>query len=159
MAPIEGSSLRQAVQFAITTEQIGAEAYRRFARKLGDQPEVAQVFAQLAEDEERHEAEFRAIMESVPDHDAVPGYAEKYGYLKAMSISEFFSPRAGLTRDAEDITTREDALFRGIELEKASIAYYQALREVLGASEALDAILAAERQHLLKLAGMLDQAD
>ena len=159
MTQIEGSSLRQAVQFAITTEQIGAETYRRLARKLEDQPEAAQVFAQLAKDEERHEAEFRAIMESVPDRETVPGYAEKYGYLKAMSISEFFSPRAGLARDVDDMTTREDALLRGIELEKATIGYYQALREVLGTSQALDAIIQAEREHLLKLAGMLDRTD
>lgn len=155
MNGIEGTSLRQAVEFAITTEQIGARSYRRLARNLESDNEVAQLFRTLADDEERHEAEFRALLETVPDRDAEPSYAEKYGYLRAMSISEFFSPSSGLTRDVEEIQSRADALRRSIEFEKATLGYYEALREVMGGSEALDGIIQAEREHLLTVTQML----
>lgn len=157
MNGLEGTSLRKAVQFAITTEQVGARAYRRLARRLEKDEEIAELFLGLAEDEERHEAEFRALMETVPDRDVARDYPEKYGYLRAMSISEFFSPRSGLTRDVEEIRTREDALRRAIELEKATLGYYQALREVIGPSDALDGIIQAEREHLRRVTGKLHQ--
>jgi rubrerythrin len=157
MNGLEGTSLRKAVEFAIATEQVGARAYRRLARNLEADKEIAGLFLGLAEDEERHEAEFRALMETVPDRDAARDYPEKYGYLRAMSISEFFSPRSGLTRDVEEIRTRGDALRRAIELEKATLGYYQALQDVMGASDTLDAIIQAEREHLRRVTEKLDQ--
>jgi rubrerythrin len=159
MNGLDGTSLRKAVQFAITTEQVGARAYRRLARNLAEDEEIAQLFLALAEDEERHEAEFRALLETVADCDAARDYPEKYGYLRAMSISEFFSPRSGLTRDVEEIRTREDALRRAIGLEKATLGYYQALRDVLGPSAALEGIIGAEREHLRRVTGRLHQGE
>jgi rubrerythrin len=78
MNGLDGTSLHKAVQFAITTEQVGARAYRRLARNLAEDEEIAQLFLALAEDEERHEAEFRALLETVPDRDAARDYPEKY---------------------------------------------------------------------------------
>ncbi len=156
MTGLEGTTLRQAVQFAIVTEQVGARSYRRLASTLENDGEVASLFRQLADDEERHEREFREVMDTVPDRDAARDYPEKYGYLRAMSISEFFAPRSGLTRDVDQITTREEALRRAIELEKATLGYYQALRDVMGGSKPLDAIIDAEREHLMKVTRMLD---
>ena len=150
-------NLREAVEFAITTEQLGARGYRRLARNLEKDNEVAELFLRLAQDEERHEVEFRALMETVPDRNAERDYPETYGFLRAMSISEFFSPRSGLTRDVGEIQDRAGALRRAIELEKATLGYYQALREVLGGSEALDGIIQAEREHLLSVSRMLQE--
>ena len=159
MQGIEGPNLRQAVEFAITTEQLGARSYRRLARNLESDVEVAELFLRLAQDEERHEAEFRAFKDTVPDRDAARDYPEKYGYLRAMSISEFFAPSSGLTRSVDEIKNRGDALRRAIEFEKATLGYYQALRDVLGGSEALDGIIGAEREHLLTVTRMLEDQD
>ena len=156
MQGIEGPNLRQAVEFAITTEQLGVRSYRRLARNLENDDDAAELFLRLAQDEERHEAEFRRLMETVPLSDADREYPETYGFLRAMSISEFFSPTSGLTRDVEEIQSRAEALRRAIELEKATLGYYQALREVLGESEALDGIIQAEREHLLTVTQMLE---
>jgi rubrerythrin len=159
MADLQNFSLRKAVQFAITTEQVGARAYRRLAHNLESDGEIAALFLDLAADEERHEAEFRAIMESLPERDAPRNYSERYGVLRAMSISEFFSPRSGLTRDVDQIRTRENALRRAVELEKATLGYYQALRDVMEPSDALDEIIRAERRHLLRVSESLDQGE
>ena len=156
MQELEVRNLRQAVEFAITTEQLGVRSYRRLARNLENDDDAAELFLRLAQDEERHEAEFRRLMETVPLSDADREYQETYGFLRAMSISEFFSPTSGLTRDVEEIQSRADALRRAIELEKATLGYYQALREVLGESEALDGIIQAEREHLLTVTQMLE---
>jgi len=157
MQEIEITSLREAVDFAITTEQLGAKSYRRLARNLKDDNEIAELFLQLAQDEERHEAEFQALRETVPDADVARDYPETYGFLRAMSISEFFSPRSGMTRAVDEITSPSDALRRAVELEKATLGYYQALQEILGDSEALDGILRAEREHLLSVTRRLEE--
>lgn len=156
MEGLPGGTLRQAVEFAITTEQVGARTYRRLARHLEEHGDVAALLDKLAGDEERHEEEFRRLAESVSDRDVARDYPEKYGYLRAMAISEFFSSRAGITRDVDEITSREAALHRAVELEKATLGYYQALREVMGPSEALEGIIAAERDHLLSVTRLLD---
>ena len=157
MQEIEITSLREAVDFAITTEQLGAKSYRRLARNLKDDNEIAELFLRLAQDEERHEAEFQALRETVPDADVARDYPETYGFLRAMSISEFFSPRSGMTRAVDEITSPSDALRRAVELEKATLGYYQALQEILGDSEVLDGILRAEREHLLSVTRRLEE--
>ena len=53
----------------------------------------------------------------------------------------------------------EDALRRAIELEKATLGYYRALREVLGPSAALDGIIQAEVEHLLRVTEKLRESD
>lgn len=157
MQELEIASLREALDFAITTEQLGARTYRRLARNLQEDSEIAELFLKLAQDEERHEAEFQSLRETVPDLDVARDYPETYGFLKAMSISEFFSPRSGLTRDVDQITSPSDALRRAVELEKATLGYYQALQEILGSSAPLDGIIKAEREHLLSVTQRLEE--
>ena len=54
----------------------------------------------------------------------------------------------GLKEDLEAIQTRDDALKRAFELEKATLNYYQALKDVMDEGDALDGIIAAEKEHL-----------
>jgi rubrerythrin len=147
---MEEITLAKAVQFAVTTEELGAKTYRRLAEKLKDDKEISTIFSQLAVDEEAHEKYFRTLLERVP-REAPKDYGEKYEVVRAMSISQFFSSRDGLKRDIDAIKTRDDALRRAFELEKATLGYYNALKEVLRDRTELDAIIAAEQEHLVRV--------
>lgn len=142
----ESISARKAVEFAVKTEEIGAEVYRRLARKFAHRPEIHRLFSTLAEDEARHAAEFSALRQFV-DQSERRNYAEKYGEIRALVISEFFSKHDGLMRAPESIDSPEDVLQRALEMEHATIAFYKEIGDVLGNEEVVSTIIDAERSH------------
>jgi len=151
---LEGARLREAVEFAITTEQLGARFYEMLAEKFRDDAELHGLLVQLAVDEQAHETEFASLLERVPSEELeIPGIAQ--GVLKAWSISEFFSSSDGLMRDLAALETRADAVERALELEKQTLGYYQALRDVMGNDPTLDAIIEAEKDHIVSLGRFL----
>ena len=60
-----------------------------------------------------------------------------------------------LSRVLEGVRTRDDALQRALELEKATLGFYQALQDELRDEPVLGAIIAAEKQHLTTLMNVL----
>jgi len=139
---------RKAIEFAVKTEESGAIFYRKMARRLADDREIYDVFMQLAEDEDRHKAQFEALMEKVPQEFAYKSQRERLAVLRATSMSEFFLSEDGVFRDLESIRTREDALIRALRLEKDTLSYYQAMRDLLGENGTVDAMIQAERNHI-----------
>jgi rubrerythrin len=105
----------------------------------------------LAEDEALHEKQFRALMEEVPKDQFVSSTDEQLQYLRAMSLSEFFMGEKGLYKKLEEIKDENDGLMRSFELEKATLQYYGAMREVMGENETINAIIKAEKGHLMKI--------
>jgi rubrerythrin len=145
---MEDVTLKRAVEFAVATEEVGARAYKHMAEKLKDDEEIHPIFLRLAQDELAHEQYFRTLLEKIPNEPGPKDYDEGLGVLKAMSMSEFFSTRDGLKKDLEGVNTRDEALRRAFELEKATLNYYRALKDVMGDSDAVDGIIKAEKEHL-----------
>ena len=145
---MEEVSLRKAMEFAVNTEAVGAKAYRHLAEKCKDDEEIAGIFTRLSQDEVAHEKYFQSLLDKLPAESGPRDYDENFGVLRAMAMSEFFSTRDGLREDLEAIQTRDDALKRAFELEKATLNYYQALKDVMDEGEALDGVIAAEKEHL-----------
>lgn len=145
---LEQVTLRKAVEFAVTTEKLGAEIYEKLARRFDD-AELKEMFDTLAKDEVAHEREFKALLDRLPEDQ--PVQHEQQQYLRAMSISEVFSKDTGLHRKVDEINDRDDALKRVLDLEKTTLSYYQAMKDVLGPNEALDAIIAAEKRHVVQV--------
>jgi rubrerythrin len=148
---LKGMTLRKIIEFAVTTEELGAKFYDRMAKKFADKQDVAAVFSQLARDEQVHERQFRAILEKAPATFDDEVEYERAQYLRGLAISEFFAPRSGPFHKAEEITDAEQALWHALELERTALGLYRAIRDELGPSEALDSILAAEKEHLSRL--------
>lgn len=147
-------SIRKAVQFAIETEELGARMYTKLATRFSADEELAALFAKLADEEHRHQRQFEKLFETVPDEQGSAG-AESWQYLRAMSISAFFGGRKGLFREVDQIEDREDALLRAIGLEKATVQFFEAMRDVLGQEETLEAIIKVEKGHVLTLMNSL----
>ena len=146
---MEDWNLRKAIELAITTEQMGADFYARLERKFGDQPELKEVFARLVKDEKAHEAQFKAILDRLPDDVDQKRDYEQWQFLRATAISEFF--REDAFKDTDRIDSIENALGRALSFEKSTLQYYQAIRDLIGASPQLDDIIEAERGHVVGL--------
>ena len=84
-----------------------------------------------------------------------PVSAEEQDYLRAMSMSDIFSRPEGLAGDLDRIQSREDALKRALHLEKATLACYQAVRDVAGPEQVLDSLIAMESKHVVKVMALL----
>jgi len=141
---------RQAIEFAVKTEELGTKFYQQLALKFSDQPEMKELFELLAKDEVMHEAQFRRLLEKTPPDEGVSTGPE-FQYLRAMSLSQFFLGQEGLKKTSKEIEDKSDALRIAFELEKATLQYYTAMREVLGANDALDSVIEAEKAHLDKV--------
>ena len=89
---IEDITVKNCLEFAIKTEEIGSQLYERLAKKLSHNTDVSKIFKQLGRDELVHKNEV-GIVEA----------PEKREYVKAMSISEFFSPTHGPFANIDEI--------------------------------------------------------
>ena len=153
---IEKVTAETCVEFAIKTEEIGAELYQELARKFASDRELRELFEGLGRDEVHHGEQIRGMqVRLAPRFRDRPVPAEQQDYLRAMSMSDIFSGPKGLARDLEGIRTREDALERALNLEKATLAYYQAVRDVAGPDEVLDSLIAVEKKHVVKVMQLL----
>jgi rubrerythrin len=148
---IENVTPERCVEFAIRTEEIGARMYRDLAARFSSDPQLSELFQGLAKDEEEHGARFRALDDRLASRMREgPIPPEQRDYLRAMSMSELFDTEA-LSKPVTAIRSRNDALERAFHLEKATLAYYQAMRDILGASEVVDTIIAVEKKHVVKV--------
>jgi rubrerythrin len=141
---------RQAIEFAVKTEELGEKFYKQLANRFSDHPELKELFELLGKDEVMHAAQFRKLLEqTAPDEGVSRG--PEFDYLRAMSLSQFFIGREGLKKKAEEIEGKDDALGLAFELEKATLHYYTAMREVLGENDTINGVIEAEKAHLAKV--------
>lgn len=148
---IEEITLKNCLEFAIKTEEIGSQLYERLARKLSDNTDVSETFQQLSRDEVVHKNQFSKLLEQLPDEAGIIEAPEKREYVKAMSISEFFSPTRGPFANIDKIEDRDDALERAFGLEKATLGFYKAVQDALGENEILSQVIEEEKSHIVAL--------
>ena len=152
-------TLRKAVEFAVKTEEAGAIFYKKLARRFADNREVKELFSSLAKEEEAHQATFQRFLQEVPDEVPYKSQQERLAVLRAMAMSEFFLGEDGLFKNLEKLTSVRDGLVRAYQLERNTLAYYLEIRELLGASDVIDAIVIAEERHMLQMAERLEALD
>ena len=148
---LEDLTLRGCIEFAVKTEEFGAENYSRLALKFGEIPDVARLFTRLSEDEQVHKQQFSELLNQIPENAGKDRSPETDDYLKAMSHSIFFSRFHGPFKDVDVIRDRDDAIQKALEFEKATLGFYKAVEEVQGESNQLSSIIAAERSHIVAL--------
>lgn len=146
---IENATVETCLAFALETEALGAKLYQGLALKFATDPELRELFEELGRDELRHGEQIRVMGERLAARASHPLSADEQAYLRAMSMSDVFSQPGGLTGDLAGIEGRDDALKRALHLEKATLAYYHALREVLGPDDVLDSLISMERKHVV----------
>ena len=148
---IEDVTLKRCMEFAVATEELGAKIYTRLAANFRENKEIATLFSRLAEDEPIHKIQFSELLKKAPADEGISSTPEKRDYVKAMSLSEFFSHDRGPFKDIEKIQDRNDALQRALDLEKATRCFYKAVEDVLGGHALLAEVIETERSHVAVL--------
>lgn len=146
---LEDLTIKKAVEFAITTEQQGSRIYRKLAKRYAGDADLVKLFEQLADEEDRHEQSLVKLLDQIKDEEVSSG-AESFQYLRAMSISEFFAGEEKLFSRV-NMDNPADVMQRALGLEKATLQYYEAMRDVLEDDEVLEALIRAEKSHVLSL--------
>jgi rubrerythrin len=142
-------SLKQVLELAVTTEELGAKYYEELAQKFSSEAALVEVFDRLRKEELAHAAAFRKLAsQAAPDQKVGPDN-DAYFVLRAAATSEFFSQNG--MQDTASIQTPADALVKALEFEKSTLFYYQSVKDSLGGSPELDALIAAEKSHMMAL--------
>ena len=156
---MEEMAPKVAVELAISVEEMGGRFYAHLAKKLGQDRELRELFSRLAADEREHQRQFTALLSAVSGPGKPPLNEEHRAHRRAEALNEFFGASGGPFARRDDIRTSGDALSKALALEAMTLAYYQALREVLGHSDALEALIAAETYHVEDVTRALEAAD
>lgn len=147
----EKITLKNCIEFAVVTEDIGARFYNDMARKFSGNQELANLFKALAKDEEVHKKQFSELLNNLPKEAGAVSDPAKTEYLRAMSISEFFSRDAGPFANADKIGNRDDVLEKAFGFEKATFGFYRSVQDVLGNVTALTQVIETEKSHITRL--------
>lgn len=149
---IEDVTAAKCVDLAVRLEELGAELYRRLAIRFATDGELSALFQGLRRDEVHHQEQFRGLRDRAASRPAGRALSdEQKQYLRAMSMADAFPGGEGLEADLDAIKTREDALERVLGAEKATLAFYQAMRDVLGGDEVLESLISVEKTHVVKV--------
>jgi rubrerythrin len=148
---IEDITLKGCMEFAVATEELGSTYYARLAANFSGSKDIAQLFSRLAADEQVHKKQFSELLQKASENKVIGRSPEKIEYLKAMSLSEFFSHHRGPFQNIENIRDRDDALQKALDFEKATLGFYRAVEDVLGENELLTQVIEAEKSHVVVL--------
>jgi rubrerythrin len=148
---LEDISLKSCIEFAVVTEEIGAGFYGRLSARFADNQEIANLFELLGNDEQVHKEQFSELLENLPEEEGVSPAPKQGEYLRAMSVSEFFTPGQGPFTDIDKIESRDDALEGAFRFEKATLGFYQAVQDVLGENATLTQVIETEKDHISRL--------
>ena len=143
----------KALELAASIEERAAQHYEALAQKFADDEALAAVFSQLAKDEAAHENHFKDLSQRVGKPGSLENKEEALDLLRASAASEFFHPDS--LAGTEDIKTPADALQRALGLEKATLFFYQSLRDLLDESDEVSHLIETEKRHISSLMKVL----
>lgn len=143
---------REVFQIAVRIEENGERFYREMAEKIDD-ADVRRLFTFLAEEEVAHRRFYEGLIaeaEPFEPEESYPG--EYFDHLRSYAEGIIFSQEK-FEEKMKEIEDPSAALDFAIGVEWDSIHYYQELKGLVPESRRgqLDAIVAEERRHFVKL--------
>jgi rubrerythrin len=147
-----------AVELAMGIEESGEAFYRAVAKKA-QTLQVRVLFEDLADQEVLHKAAFKKMGQALGDallmsQEEWEQYQE---YLQATVQSALFEGPEKALAAAETVTDEKEAIRMAMGFEKETILFFYNVRDVAtgGKKETIDHIIAQEKSHVRRLAGML----
>ncbi len=142
---------------AIKMEVAGRSFYRKLREKT-NQKEKKELFAFLAEKEQKHKEQFEQLKKESDVFRTDFGYdLEDYHMgLSFLEESAVFRSDEDAIRMAENANSPDEALEAAIRFEKDSILYYQEMRPIVATEYhgVLDRVVEEEKIHFRKLSEM-----
>jgi rubrerythrin len=153
-----------AFQIAERIEQNGQIFYVQAAEAMTDLGH-RHVLVMLAEKEADHKATFTALRERLarqgpvaPSPEPPP---EAVAYIRSLLTGKAFDPSVNPADYFTEDSSRQDILLTAIGMEKETILFYEALKEIVpdpAARQALDEIIRDERRHVSELVRAIQPA-
>ncbi len=146
------------VQMGVRIEENGRDFYEALAGKSKSK-KAGDIFQYLAAEEEKHIVTFREILESVHKYEPPESYpGEYFAYMNALAGEYVFTQENKGKGTAASIKSDIKAVDLGIKFEKDSIIFYDAMKRVVpeGQDKVIDALIAQEKSHLLRLFNLKD---
>jgi rubrerythrin len=148
----------EAFKIAISIEENGLRFYNQAADKLSTGP-VAELFRNLAKEEEIHKAVFKKMFEALPPPTS-PGTFDPENetdqYLQMMASFHVFKQNDQAVDQAlSSIKTEKEALKLAMNFEKDSVVFFVQLKNAsaeIGDKVSVDSLISEEAGHLRKLA-------
>ncbi len=144
---------------AIQIEENGEKAYRQASREVAD-PEIAKIFAWMADEEKRH-AQWFALLDSGKPLTEEQQKIEEMGrgLLKEMIADQTFSMEH---EELLKVKTFEEMVSQSKSFEQDTILFYQFIKGMLDDDDAcrqIELIIAEEQRHFELLAEMKEAGD
>ena len=140
--------LRKALELALAVEGMGTDLYRGLAEAFEADDDLRALFRRLADEEVSHADTFRALLATVGRGPSGAVDALLGDRLHLIASAAFGD---GPARTDGAAPTPDEVLQHALAFEKATLRFYFGLRRAIGASAALDALVAEERRHVLSL--------
>ncbi len=140
-------------QFAIRIEANGKGFYTKLAQKYSQDPQVHDLFMELADQEGDHLAFFKQLAKTVAQNPVENINEEYFAYLRAFADQTIFYDNLVDTA-FEKIKSVEEALDFSMKRELESVNYYTELKNLVPVEEhgMLDRVIEEEKSHHLMLA-------
>lgn len=147
-----------AIEMAMGIETSGEAFYRAVAQKAPTS-EVAKLFEDLAEQEVRHYAAFEKLGKTIRDRLMMTSaeWDEYQAYLEATVQSALFEEPDRALVAAEKAQDEREAVRMAMGFEKETMLFFYNLRDIVSDADQqiIDRIIAEEKAHLRRLAGVL----
>lgn len=139
-------------RIAVRIEENGERFYREMSKRLAD-PQVKELFEDLADEEVKHREFYEALLAEAGGVEAEEGSpGEYFAYLLSYADGIIFSQEV-FEKRLKEITDEAGALEFAIGVEWDSINYYRELKGLVPESQRqrLNDLIAEERRHFVTL--------
>ena len=156
---IEDLTIQGALAFAVETERMGNEVYQKLADKNRDDSELRGLFNRLADDEKLHEAKLDELSRALDADQRRELTDDEREYLRSVSWTEVFRGDRDPIAVADTISSSRDALEMAYDLERSTLIFYDACRDILGEEPLLEEVIDMEKHHLTQITKYLMDPD
>ncbi|QZY55129.1 ferritin family protein [Crassaminicella profunda] len=162
--PISNFSELEILKIAKGIEEAGYDFYKKASEKFDDE-DVKKMFEYLAAEEMEHKNTFQNLYDRVAEklekqEEAQSLYDEPTTeYLKAISETAIFNTNGLTSNKVENIHSVKDALIIGLQAEKDSILFYEAIvknTKFEMTKLVLERLIKEEVKHLHKFKRLID---
>lgn len=144
------------VELGVQIEVNGKDFYTALTGKAGS-PKAKEIFKYLADEEKKHIAKFREVLDSVHKYEPKEAYPTEYfAYMNSLASGFVFTKKEKGAEMAKNTKSDKEAIDLGIGFEKDSIKFYEGIKKVVP-EEGLGIIgllINEERDHVKKLTGL-----
>jgi rubrerythrin len=148
-------------KIAVEIEENGKRFYEQSLSCIDD-PEVKQLFEELASEEVQHKKKFQSMLAELPKEAAAPTVFDpdnqQAQYIRMMADQHVFARSESVDTKVCELKDMRDALRLAIDFEKDSVIFFLSMQEATDSKkgkELVNLLVKEEQEHLRRLSAQL----